>query len=384
MKKYKSSLLLVAGVHQSTDAYPNTLYRVSQLHSQFGVNEVNFPMWSTPAGGWKSTRSPIRTLWKAITSHLQVAWVIGCKSHYNILYIPYPAPLVALLASLLPHRPRRIVVDGFISLYDTVVNDRKLWPPNSLLSRVLYKLERHAFVKADIVLVDTLQNAEFYSKLFNISPKHFFALPLATNEIDYVPTPYFPSRERCRVLFIGTFVPLHGIRTIIEAARRLISRKDIEFQIIGDGVDAELFQTEIKYLANVTWRRRWHSAAELAQEIKMADICLGIFGDTEKAQRVCPYKIYSYSSIGRAIITGNTDWLQSTVESEQPLSFFKVPVNDPPALADAIAFLASSPQERIRLAESARNFYATHLSNSASMQLLEPLLFEESGEKCRE
>jgi len=271
-------------------------------------------------------------------------------------------------------------MDGFISLYDTVVNDRKLWSPNTLMSRLLYKLERHAFIKADIVLVDTPQNAIFYSKLFNIPAAHFFSLPLATNEVDYTPTPYSPSGERCRVLFIGTLVPLHGIRTIIEAARRLASREDIEFQIIGDGADAPLIQAHAGDLVNVTWQRRWFSAEELAREIKASDICLGVFGDTDKTQRVCPYKIYSYSSIGRAIITGNTGWLQSTAGSpHSPHSppFLGVPVNNPSALADAIAFLADAPQERIRLAESARNFYATHLSNAASMQLLEHVLFAE-------
>ncbi|SED44244.1 glycosyltransferase [Pseudomonas anguilliseptica] len=384
MKKSNSSTLLVAGVHQSTDAYPNTLYRVCQLRSRLDTREVNFPMWSTTTGGWKSTRSPIKTLWRAITSHLQVAWAIGCMPHCNIIYIPYPAPLVTLLAYLLPHRPRRIIVDGFISLYDTVVNDRKLWSPNALLPRLLYKLERHAFIKADIVLVDTSQNAQFYSRLFNLPPAHFFALPLATNEIDYIPTPYSPSGERCRVLFIGTLVPLHGICTIIEAARRLASRQDVEFQIIGDGADAPLLQAAIADLVNVTWQRRWYSAEELASEIKASDICLGVFGDTDKTQRVCPYKIYSYSSIGRAIITGNTDWLQSAAGSSLTPPFLGVPVNNPSALADAIAFLADAPLERIRLAESARSFYATHLSNAASMQLLERLLFTESNEARRE
>ena len=119
------------------------------------------------------------------------------------------------------------------------------------------------------------------------------------------------------MLSIGTLAPLHGILTIIEAARQLglASRQDVEFQIIGDGADAPLLQTEIADLVNVTWRRRWYSAEELASESKALDICLGALGDTDKTQGVCPYRIYSYSSIGRAIITGNMDWLQSAAGS---------------------------------------------------------------------
>lgn len=374
MKTLSSFTLLVAGVHQSTDAYPNTLYRVRQLRSQLGAHEVNFPMWSTPTGGWQSTRSPVRTLCRAITSHLQIAWTVWRGSRYDYVYIPYPAPLVALLLSLLPHRPHHMVLDGFISLYDTVINDRKLRSPNTLLSRLLFAMERHAFAKADLVLVDTQQNADFYAKLFRLSPARFVALPLATNEENYVPTPYQPVAGRCRVLFIGTLVPLHGISTLIEAVRRLVSRQDIEFRIVGDGAGAPALQSGAAGLANVTWRRGWYTAEELAHEIKEADICLGIFGDTDKTQRVCPYKLYSYASIGRATITGYTDWLQSIITPEEYPPFLGVPVNDPVALADAIVSLADDPGERTRLADSARDFYTTRLSNATSLQMLERLL----------
>lgn len=374
MKALSSFRLLVAGVHQSTDAYPNTLHRVRQLRRQLGAHEVNFPMWSTPTGGWQSTRSPVRTLWRAITSHLQVVWTVWREPRYDYVYIPYPAPLVALLLSLLPHRPRHMVLDGFISLYDTVINDRKLWSPNTLLSRLLFAIERHAFAKADMVLVDTQQNADFYAKLFRLSRTRFVALPLATNEENYVPTPYQPIARRCRVLFIGTLVPLHGISTLIEAVHLLASRQDIEFRIVGDGAGGSALESEITGLTTVTWRRGWYTSEELAHEIKEADICLGIFGDTEKTQRVCPYKLYSYASIGRATITGETDWLQSITTSGEHPPFLGVPVNNPLALADAIVSLADDPNGRTRLGDAAREFYATHLSNAASMERLEHLL----------
>ncbi|MFT4047582.1 MAG: glycosyltransferase [Solimonas sp.] len=379
MKTPDSASLLVAGVHQSSDAYPNTLYRVRYLRDRLGAHEVNRPMWSAPAAGWKSARSPLRALRRAIPSHLQVAWAVMRGPRFGCLYIPYPAPPVAWLLSLLPRRSRRVVLDGFISLYDTVINDRKLWSPAALPSRLLYALERRAFARADLVLVDTPQNAAFYAGLFRLPPERFFALPLATNEDDYAPAPYRPLAGRCRVLFIGTLVPLHGIGTLAEAARRLASRRDIEFRILGDGAGAPVLQSGIAGLSNVTWKRRWHTAGELACEIREADICLGIFGDTDKTQRVCPYKLYSYASVGRATITGDTQWLRSVAAPDGSLPFRGVSVHDAAALADAIRRLADAPEERVRLADAARRFYAGHLSNAASMQALERALFAEPG-----
>ena len=366
--------LLVVGVHQSTDAYPNTLYRVRQLRG-LGGHEVNYPMWSTPVGGWGSISSPWKTLWRVIASHVRVAWAVVRESRYCCLYVPYPAPLVVYLLSLLPRRSNRIIVDGFISLYDTVINDRKLWSPNALPSRLLYALERSAFAKVDLVLVDTRQNAAFYADLFRLPAKRFLALPLATNEEDYTYTPYQAMVGRCRVLFIGTLVPLHGVDILAEAARRLICRGDIEFRILGDGAGAPALQSRISGLPNVKWQRRWHTAEELAAEIRQADICLGIFGDTAKTQRVCPYKLYSYASVGRAVITGDTDWLRSVALPDGLAPFLSVSVGDPDALAEAIRILADAPGQRLRLAKAARHFYVSRLSNEKSMKMLKRVMF---------
>jgi len=364
-------------VHQSTDAYPNTLYRVRQLRERLGAREVNYPMWATPNGGLKAARSPWRSLWRVCVSHCQVAWAVACGPRHDCVYIPYPALLVAWVLTLLPHRPRRMVLDSFISVYDTAVNDRSLWSPRSLLSQLLFTFERRAFAKADLVLVDTQQNADFYARLFRLPTERFLALPLATNEDDYAPVSYLPTVGRCRVVFIGTLVPLHGIGVLAEAARQLASRNDIEFHILGDGACAPELQSRIADLPNVIWQRRWHTAQELADEVRKADICLGIFGDTAKAQRVCPYKLYSYACVGRAVITGATDWLRLAVGPDGRPPFFGVPVNDPAALALAVRRLADAPGERERWACAARRFYVADLSNERTIQTLARVLLRD-------
>ena len=265
-------------------------------------------------------------------------------------------------------------MDAFISVYDTIVNDRKLWKPDAARSKLLWWLERAAYRKADVVLVDTSQNADFYSGLFRLPRNRFVALPLATNEDDYVPKTYHTVDGRCRVLFVGTFVPLHGVETIAEAARLLSSREDVQFRILGDGVGARSVQKLLDGVANVDWQRRWLSAAELAGEIANADICLGIFGDTDKAQRVCPYKLYAYSRVGRAIITGDTQWHRSLGVREEDAPFCGVPVRDAKALAAAIRQLADEPVRRARLAQAAADFHKRNLSNALSSQAFDQIL----------
>lgn len=371
MNDAKRTSLLIVGIHQSSEAYPNTLYRVRALREYFGADEIDEPLWTTPTGGWTSTKSPLRALWRALVSHLRVVMSVVRKGGHDVAYVPYPAPTVVLLLSLLPQRlrPRRLVLDGFISIYDTVVNDRKVWHRRSVPGRVLYALERRAFLRADAVLVDTPQNADFYAGMFRLPRSRFVPLPLATNEVDFAERPYVPTAGRCRVLFIGTLVPLHGIGTIVEAAKLLSLRSDIEFRILGDGADGMAIQDEVRGLGNVVWQRRWHSSKELGQEIDGADICLGIFGDSDKAQRVCPYKLYAYASVGRATITGSTDWLRSADQGHEK-AFMGVSVSNPSELAGAIERLADDVPLRMSYARCAQAFYRDRLSNARALDSL--------------
>jgi glycosyltransferase involved in cell wall biosynthesis len=370
--------VLVVGVHQATDAYPNTRYRLEHLQRRFDATHVNEPLWTGAGGGVASARAPVCTLARALGAHARIWWRLATAPRADVAYVPYPAVGVALVLGLLPRRrrPSRIVLDGFISVYDTIVNDRRLWQPRALLARLLWRLERLAFRRADVVVVDTPQNARFYADLFALPPARFVPVPLATNETAYRPMPIPPAQGPARVLFIGTLVPLQGIETIGHAIRLLSHRPDVQFTILGDGQDAPRLEASLGGMANVTWVRRWHSAEELAGAIAASDLCLGIFGGTDKAQRVCPYKLYAYAAVGRAAITGDTAWLRSVVASGIDPPFHPVAVDDPAALAGAIAFLLDHPAERDRLAANARRFYETSLANARSMPQLERLLVQ--------
>ena len=122
-------------------------------------------------------------------------------------------------------------------------------------------------------------------------------------------------------------------------------------------------------IPSLSWERKWQSSKVIAEEIRQADICLGIFGAGDKAQRVCPFKLYAYASIGRAVITGETLWLR---ESAQPPheAFASVPVNEAAALAAKIIQLADAPMLREKLAENSHQFYESHLSNQAALEQL--------------
>ena len=370
------SALVIAGVHVKSDAYPNVKYKVEGLlaHPDLDALEVNFaPDPSQRFGLQRGKLDALRGAVQLGLSHLRVLWALVRRSPGKALYVPYPAVFVVFLASLLPRRwrPRSIHADAFISLYDTVVNDRALVKPGHPLARLLFAVERRAYRFADRVLVDTELNAEHMASMFSLPLKRFLAVPLSINEGIYAPAGNSPAGADCTVLFIGTFVPLQGVDVIAKAIVSLRDQPGLKFRIIGSGQSAPEVEAILAagQCDNVHWERGWQSAQALAAEIRQADICLGIFGAGEKAQRVWPLKNYGYMAVGRALITAGTPAARH-LAGEAPAPWVEVPAGDPAALAQAIAGLAADPVRRAACARAAAQFYQDHMTNAASLQAL--------------
>jgi glycosyltransferase involved in cell wall biosynthesis len=219
-------------------------------------------------------------------------------------------------------------------------------------------------------LVDTDLNAAYFTETFGITASRILVLPLSIDESVFQPAAYRPGGDTCTVLFIGTFVPLQGVDVIAQAAVILSGRKDIRFRIIGHGQTA--ITVERIFVsgrpANIEWITQWMDSERLAEEIRSADICLGIFGTGSKTQRVWPLKNYLYMAIGRSIITGDTSIAKNFLKREDPAPFLTVPNGDPDALAAAIADLADSFDRRKRYAINASLFYNKHLSSSIALE----------------
>jgi glycosyltransferase involved in cell wall biosynthesis len=143
------------------------------------------------------------------------------------------------------------------------------------------------------------------------------------------------------VLFWGTFIPLHGVEVIIEAARKLaLKGKSVEFKLIGDGQTAadiaELVEQEP--LPNLTWQRAVVGTEELQAAIAQAHVVLGVFGTSQKAANVVPYKVHQAMASDRPVITRHTEQLAALDCPGVKL----VPPGDSEALADAILALRAA------------------------------------------
>jgi glycosyltransferase involved in cell wall biosynthesis len=129
------------------------------------------------------------------------------------------------------------------------------------------------------------------------------------------------------VLFVGKLIPLHGLETILGAARLA---PDLDFRIVGSGQLGPLLGERPANVEHVAWVEY----EDLPQELHRAACALGIFGTSAKASRVIPNKVFQALACGTPVVTADTPAARELLHDGE--SALLVPPADPEALADAI------------------------------------------------
>lgn len=289
-------------------------------------------------------RLGIGTRW--LLSYPGLAWRLARAPTPDVVLIGFPGILDILVAAPIARlRGIPLVWDMFMSIYDTVVEDRRMVPRDGIAAKCLHALERFALHRADLVFLDTQAHARRIESLFGLATgsagavwvgaeiEHFHADPLRETTD---PAPIDPSGQPpLRVLFYGQFIPLHGIETIVHAAR-LTRGEPIEWQLIGKGQEADRIKALLteQPLPKVHWET-WVDYEQLHRHIAGADVCLGIFGASEKAASVIPNKVFQIVATGKPLITRDSPAIREMLDDAPPCVSL-VPAADAQTLADAV------------------------------------------------
>ena len=252
-----------------------------------------------------------------------------------------------------------LLFDPLISAFDKQVYERRKVSPCSAAARHLLRREQEQFARADMVLADTPEHARFYAEMLYVAPEHVHVVYVGAEDALFQPLPH-ESRTPLEVLFYGSFIPLQGPQTIIEAAR-LYSGPPVRWTLLGDGPLKKLCRQQADGLDGVTFED-WVSYGDLPRRIARADILLGVFGSTPKALRVIPNKVFQGLACGKPLITGTAPAYPDELSVEPRSGITWVPMNDPVALATAVAGLAARPdqlpEESLRARATYERFFA--------------------------
>jgi glycosyltransferase involved in cell wall biosynthesis len=242
------------------------------------------------------------------------------------------------------------VFNPLVSLEDTMVGDRGLVKQQSLAAKGMRFVDRRAFRSADLVVADTAAHARYFVEQFGL-PDERVAVCFAAAE-DRLFRPGWRPSEDFHCLFYGKLIPLHGLETILEAARQA---PEIRFRIAGTGQLEGVLEGGLP--ENVEWVG-WVDHDRIPEELWSAGCALGIFGTTEKAQRVIPNKAFEAIACGAPLITADTPAARELLEDGRDALL--VPPGDAGALARAVRRLAADSVLRGTIAAQGRATYEAH------------------------
>jgi glycosyltransferase involved in cell wall biosynthesis len=282
--------------------------------------------------------------------------ILGARGSY------YGQPLVPLIKKL---TSKPVVFDAILTLYERSVLDRKTVSVDSIKANLLYLLDYHALHSASLVLSDTNVHSSYYSRFYDLYSKKIRRVLVGSDDEIFYPRHIKRTDNYFLVIFWGGFIPLQGVKYIIKAAKVLENYKDIRFELRGFGqtyTEALELSRSLK-VENVTFVPNWIPYNELPNYIAKADVCLGIFGETEKAKRVVPNKAVEALAMKKPLITGNSEAAQEILTNMK--NSLLVPMANPKALAEAILALKENNLLRKKIAENGHALFKRKLSPRA-------------------
>jgi glycosyltransferase involved in cell wall biosynthesis len=326
--------------------YPRNAQVISCLRrAGVEVIERHVSVWEDGHEQWRAGASALLRLARAEARLLRRSAVAA-----DAVIVGYPGHL-DLPAARRAARGRPVVFNPLVSLFDTLVGDRRRFGPDSLPARLLAAIDRRALRAADVVVADTQANADFLADLAGL-PDGRLAVCFVGAEED-VFRPGWAPEEPATAVFVGKLIPLHGLETILGAAR---FAPELRLRLIGSGQLESLLEARP---ANVEWIR-WVEYDQLPAELHRAACALGVFGTSEKARRVIPNKAFQALACGVPLVTADTPAARELLTDGE--SALLVPPGDPEALAEALRRVLTDPELARRLGDGGHAVYREQAS----------------------
>jgi glycosyltransferase involved in cell wall biosynthesis len=320
------------------------------------VLECHSTLWHSVAdrvqqagGGWKSPRF----LWRVLKAYGRLLQAHRQTPPYDIMLVGYPGQFDVYLGRLLSWwRRKPMALDILMSLH-LIAEERGLAAKSPFTGRMLFWLEKIGLKLPDMLIADTPEYRDYYCEKYHVSPERFQFVPLGVDDRLYQPRPHVQPPDDCfRVIYYGTFIPLHGVETMLRAAALLQDRPDIRFDFYGEGQERPSMEALAQELGleNVQFQG-WIDKAELPDEIARSHVVLGVFGTTKQSRCTIQNKIWEGMMMQRPVITGDAETIRLELVHKEHV--YLVERANPQALAEGILDLYDNHILRQRLISNA-------------------------------
>lgn len=343
----------------------NGSYRAQNIIKTLGDSNIKY--WQMSGYGvaqsikFKPLRICFKILFNLFLVLVKVPLILSCS---HVLVLPMNFSIMSLFDIIVAKLfKKKIIVDYYISLYDTYVNDRKTVDANSYVAKWYQYKDRFLLNNATSVIFLNKAESVFYQKIAGVclSEEKIIIIPLC---IDYRKEMFVEAKGKSEtkdfnVCWWGTYIPLHGLEKVIDAFK-LIDKNNIKLFIFGNSDAAALpyqqrindygLQDRIFIKNDVTF-----SNGQLGEFlIESCDIAIGNFGDSEKAKTVLVNKLVDAISLNIPCLTQPTLATNEFFKDGEALKYCEA---TPEEIAKQILYLKDNTKELEQIKSKAQAQY---------------------------
>lgn len=259
---------------------------------------------------------------------------------------------------------------------------RDLWPESavttgvlsehSLLTRLLYRLEKWAARSADRVNVLTPAFQEDIERRGLARAEKIIFISNGADTESFIPRPRdnhvrrkLGWGERFVALYAGAHSRANAVGQLIEAAELLRDREDILIACAGDGPERKQLEADAarRGLTNIQFYGP-QPKSSMPDFVNACDTGMAVLQHNPTFRTVYPNKVFDYMSCARPALLAIDGVARRLVCEQADAGYFAEPENAA-SIAGAIRAMADNPAECARMGRNGRNWVLANASRSA-------------------
>jgi len=259
---------------------------------------------------------------------------------------------------------KNILVDFYISMYDTYVLDRETVSLESKEALAFKERDFYLMKSGNPTIFLNYTELKYYAKIADCAREqiNYKIVPLCIEPRDKGSLPYLNVLSDVPVIcWWGSYIPLHGLEKIIEMASNLNDR-GFKFKLFLFGNNDKLAAPYIELIENkglssiVTVANDYTFANGRLEEFlkNTCDLSLGSFGDSEKAKKVFINKIGDSFAMSIPVLTMETDALKELINIEQDIF---ISLNNPENMAQKVMEIFGDVEKTLQVANNGYEKY---------------------------
>ena len=259
---------------------------------------------------------------------------------------------------------RKVILDAGWSLFEGTVLARKRFGLFGLLALKTYLIDFISSHLATKVVVESKNQASFYSKIFLVNRKKIAVLYTGVDEeslkkpFSQIQLPDFFNNSKI-VLFRGKYNRESGIETIA-AATKLLNSEDVTFWIFCPGLP-----THIEFSKHTYVNRTYVQAqSDFSTIYKSAQVTVGQMSEDRRLSRTIPHKAFESAYLSKPYITAGNSGIKELFADQ--LEIICTRAGDAQDLAIKIGYLLDNPGTAKLIGENMNLKYR----NSCSQEIL--------------